>query len=96
MLDFLRFFLYFSIIALGLLVGKLASMLAQFLNLSKTPEKNCLDEAKQLALIPLELLLFKLMFVSTPRGSESFTFAKHYFTNEFIAFYTFSPVFALV
>lgn len=58
-------------------------------------EKNYFDEAKH---PPPELvfLLFKFMFTSTPRGYESFTFAKHYFTNEFIAFYTFSPVFALV
>lgn len=60
------------------------------------PEKNYLDEAKHPLPLPLEFLLFRLIFTSTPRGYESLTFDKHDFTRKFIALYTFSPVFALV
>jgi hypothetical protein len=60
-----------------------------FLNLSKIPEKNYLDEAKQPFPVPLEFLLFKFIFTSTPRGYESLTFDKQDLTREFIALYTF-------
>jgi hypothetical protein len=71
------------------------SSLSNFLNLFIKPEKNYFDEAKHPLPLPLEFLLFKLIFTSTTRGYESLTFSKHDFTKKFIALYTFSPVFAL-